>query len=254
MSPKLRGIVCLGLSVVVGGAVWIYLRRAEQKIQSLYKMTTVLCARKYVASGKVVSEDILESVPVPVAFLQPTAVQKKEDLLDKDGKPCYQTRIGLLKGEQITKSRLVLAGVFSGLSWILPDGVTAQTLKLSAEQAVGGLVQPGDWVNLICVIDKQPGWGKLQALTLLERVRVLAVNQSLWDPALAAGEKGYSKTEGGESFLVTVEVAPTDASLVALASEKGRIILTLVSPVDRCKYAPPPVGLSDLKGDHGPSG
>jgi pilus assembly protein CpaB len=150
------------------------------------------------------------------------------------------SRVGILKGEQLTKSKVLDENTPLGLAWALAAGETAVALRLNAEQAVGGMINPGDRVNVLCTFDRQPGWEEAQTVEFLSRVRVLAV-----DGATTASSQ--RKDVSNEFVLVTLATTPQQSARIVLAGEKGRVSLALLSPLDARIAAAAPVGLRNFK-------
>lgn len=231
-SSRSRIIISLGLGLLTAGIFWGLLEKNKREVRSQNTMGTVLRAKQYLKTGRVISKNSVEEVLVPEAFIQPTALQKKEQLLDERGKGRLKPRVEILKGEQILRSKLFDDKVFMGLSWTLDPGQTAITIRLDSEQAVGGWIRPGDWIHLFCTFDRQPGWPNPRSQLLLDRVQVLAINDQIRDLSAPLEDKKMMNTMASDSVLVTIAVTPKEAGVVALAGKKGRFMLALVSPLD----------------------
>lgn len=239
LTPRQKIVFSLLVGVLTAVAGWRYLVHQEKKIKNQYSMTTVLEARKYIKEGRAVDVDLVEEVPIPVAYLPPMAVQNKTELVDASGQARFATRIGLLKGEPISKSKLIETGAMRGLAWTLSPGQTALALKLSPEQAVAGLLRPGDNVNVYCTLDQQPGWPKDRTRLLFEHITVLAV--------LPNNRNANDELPPVDNMFVTLSLSPSDAALATLAADKGRIVLALASPLDQQIRSARPVELLDLR-------
>ncbi|MCB4756064.1 MAG: Flp pilus assembly protein CpaB [Elusimicrobia bacterium] len=245
MSPKVRLLASLIGGIVLGAVIWLYLDHTEKKMHSRFKMATVMTARRYIAAGKLITPELVEETSVPAAFIQPRAFLGRTELLDKKNKPRYQAGLGLLKGEQLTRSKIRDVESAEGLSWVIPEGNTAQTLRLSLEQAVGGLLQPGDFVDVLWTGRLERGIGR--TFCLFQKIRVLAVEDQIWNPDRVGYEKILLKRMQTENILVTLCLAPRDSALLALAKEEGRVSLALTSPLDNTTHEIPPVGGGDLQ-------
>lgn len=233
----------LVISVAVGAMTallgWLFLQRAEKRIKNQFAMTTVLQARKYIKDGKRVDASVVEEVPIPTAYLPPMALQSKSDLLNSQGEPIYKTRGGILKGEFLSKSRLMDGAAMRTLEWTLSPGQTAITLKLSPEQCVGAMIRPGDHVNVYGTLD--------QTQMLFSRVLVLALDERLWDEAEAAATNNTDAGVVRESHLITLALSPDEAGRAVLAADKGRIVLALTSPLDTQIHKMRPLTWADIR-------
>src|SRR5690242_17198675 len=135
LNSRTKLILSMTLGVCVEVMVRGTLKHAEERLNSQYKATTVLVARKYISPGKEVLPDLVEEKQIPVAFVEPTALSRLDELKDAQGKTFLKTRLGVLKGEQISRSRLMGESGFSSLAWTLPPEQMAMSLRLAPEQA-----------------------------------------------------------------------------------------------------------------------
>jgi pilus assembly protein CpaB len=239
----------LGIIAAVVTAVLIqtYLQRAERKLETRFKMTTVLTAKRYISVGKNIGADLVAETEIPVAYVEPGALQSLTELKDQKGALPWKSRIGLMKGEQITKSKLFRVEDALSLAWTLSPGHNAVSFRLSLEKAVSGLVQPGDRVNVFCTMDPQPGWDATETREILHRALAVAVEDRVWDPSGAGIEKRDPKNVANDSILITLSLTPREAALAALAMDKGRISLALTSPMEAEAPGTVAVGLVNFK-------
>jgi pilus assembly protein CpaB len=138
-------------------------------------------------------------------------------------------------------------GTLLGLGWVLSPGETAVSTQLPLERAAGGHIVPGDRVDVVCVLDRQPGWEEPSAFALLTRARVLAVNDQIVDAPVAAPHENLKREMSNEAILVTLGLPLEQAARLALAEEKGRISLALTSPLDSGSHSAPMVHLRSFK-------
>jgi pilus assembly protein CpaB len=218
LDPRKRLVLSLFAGLLAVVIMWTYLAKERKKINNLTKMTTVLITKRYVAPGKSISADFLEEIPIPVAYVEPTAIQTIKDL----GNGNRKARLGLLKGEQLTKSKLSDENISLGLSWVLPPDQTALTLKFSLAEAVGGFLRPGDWVNVYSTMNNG-------TRILLPRVRAVAVQDQIADDMGATAEKNIDKNMSNDFVLVTLALTSTEATQAILAQQKGTLYLSLCS-------------------------
>ena len=139
-----------------------------------------------------------------------------------------------------TDALLRHAASLQGLAWTLPAGQTALSVKLNFDQAVGGLIQPGDRVNINCTTERQ-------TKILLSHVRVVAVDSQIWDPESSSVPSSKSKDGLTDSVLVTFSLTPREGALLSLAMDKGHLQLALTSPLDSTSPSALVVELIDLR-------
>jgi pilus assembly protein CpaB len=130
-------------------------------------------------------------------------------------------RAAISAGEPITDDRLIKKGDRGFLSAIMGPGTRAVTVQLQQNAGLGGLVLPGDHVDVVltAVI---PGNGAgdpehRASETVLEDIRVLAIDQKMSDMS--------NETIMARS--ATLEVTPKQAEIIALVSDMGKLSLTL---------------------------
>jgi len=233
-----------GIAVFV--LIFVYLSAQEKKIDSHFKMTSGVRAKNFIRQGRLITEDLVEEVLIPEAYLQPKAVRSLSELKDSSGRWIFKAGAGLLKGEQITRSRLSRDSRFQGMAWAIPAGWTAMSLKLDLEKAVGGLIRPGDWVNLFCALDSRPGKSSPVSILLLEDIQVLAIENQILGAVDEPEEKNVFKGFENGAITVTLLLTPKQAAAALLGLEKGSMWMTLNSGLDQRKDIPVAVGMGQL--------
>ena len=124
-------------------------------------------------------------------------------------------------GEPITDKKIVRAGVSGVMAVTLQPGMRAMSIPLSAENAAGGFILPGDHVDVVQV--QKPQNGSVQAYTVMRNIRVLAIDQA--SKALS----GASTQLGSQA---TIELSPDQAQDMVLARAQGELTLVLRSYAD----------------------
>lgn len=154
-------------------------------------------------------------------------VKGKHKLTDDVGSV---VRRGIDAHTPITAASTVKPGDRGFLAAVLTPGHRAVAVPVNASSVIAGLVFPGDRVDLILSYKytMSSAGGKAGANrqtrrqaseTVLRNIRVLALDQNTDDQK---SRKGVPKT-------ATLEVTPKQAELVALATQLGRISLSLRS-------------------------
>ena len=130
-------------------------------------------------------------------------------------------RRGIVSGEPVTTGRIVRPGDRGFLAAVLQPGMRAVSMGVNATSGVAGLVFPGDRVDILLTQNVATGNSdpRLASETVLENVRVLAIDQILNDQS---GEPMLGKT-------VTIEVTPKQAEMVAVVTDLGRLSMSLRS-------------------------
>ena len=139
------------------------------------------------------------------------------------------TNTRVLVGEALRAERLAPREQSSVAAVILGEGARAVTIKIDRDAGVGGLLLPGDRVDVIVTI--RPDSNELRAdwvtETILQGIRVLAMGEDVLGQEPAVEEEEGRTRAPRRSVLVTVEVLPDEAEKLALAASRGDLHLTL---------------------------
>lgn len=113
------------------------------------------------------------------------------------------------------------------LAAVLAPGARAISLGVDAVTGNGGLIWPGDRVDVILTqqLDTKdiPVAKRFVGETVLSDVRVVAVDQSIAQGAVASGDN----TIGRVARTVTLEVTPQQAERAAVADRLGKVTLAI---------------------------
>ena len=119
------------------------------------------------------------------------------------------------------------------LSLRMPPGKRALTLQIDVLKAVGGLLSPGDYVDIIAQLDIPSGGAKdvnkKDSVTamIFQNIQVMAINGNVDQPGV------YDEQQKNTSLKITLAVAPDEASLLSFAEKNGKIELALRSPNEK---------------------
>jgi pilus assembly protein CpaB len=128
--------------------------------------------------------------------------------------------IPMFEGETINEKKIVDPKTGGFMSAVLPKGMRAVSVGISAQSSAGGFILPNDRVDVI-LTRKVAGGSKSEIV--MENVRVLAINQIF-----------RKATEGEEVALkegqtATVELTPEQVEIVAKLESEGELSLALRS-------------------------
>ncbi len=121
------------------------------------------------------------------------------------------------------------------LAAVTPQGMRAVTVMVDRLAAVGGLVMPGDRVDIVSHVyvptdPYNPSKKDLMSFTLFQNALVLAVDGVI---------SGKPKTSGNQ-MVITFAMDPQEAGLLTFASKNGKLQLFMRSSVDSRAYILPP--------------
>jgi len=238
---RARTVLLLVVALVLAGGttlmarVWLASQRAavKQEAAPLAVPTpakSVLIVRSPIQRGQILRPDDLAWEPWPEGGVDKTYI-----LLGTRTPQAYAgwvARQPIAAGEPLTEAKIIAPGNRGFLAAVLHPGMRAVSVPVTVTSGIAGFVFPGDSVDLIVtysVQDRpQPGQAAGGAVyehkiseTVLRDVRVLAIDQKLDSKA---GEAVIAKT-------ATFEVTPKQSEIVALASEMGKLSLSLRSLV-----------------------
>jgi pilus assembly protein CpaB len=125
-------------------------------------------------------------------------------------------------GEPLTAAKFLKAKDAGFMAAILSSGMRAMSVKIGEESAAGGFILPGDQVDVVLTHKVEDGGPDtfFSAETILENVRVLAIDQKL-------APSGDDKSLPGNT--ATLELTPRQVELVSAAQATGEISLALRS-------------------------
>ena len=194
-------------------------------------MREVVIAQTEIGFGEVIEPRMLATQSWP-ADAVPAGVYFAKEVLFEGNEP-RRALASLYPGELLLAAKVSQPGERVSLVQKLTPGYRAMAIRVAAETAVGGFVTPGDYVDVVMTLG---GGGDIRAVTILQNVKVIGVDQiaeELQNQAIVART-------------ITVEVRPADGQKLALAQKAGQLSLSL-----RDLDAPemvniPEIGLSDL--------
>jgi pilus assembly protein CpaB len=140
--------------------------------------------------------------------------------------------VGILPGEPVVTGRLSSSRSGTGVATLLQPNMRAFAVSVDAAAGYTGLLYPGAYVDVVATMRDPMGRGP-SARIAVQHARVLSVGMDT-DVAtrrVERGNDGLDKTADRGTF-VTLEVAPEDAEVLAVARSEGRIDLVLRHATD----------------------
>jgi pilus assembly protein CpaB len=152
----------------------------------------------------------------------------------------WVARNPIAAGEPLTEAKIIAPGNRGFLSAVLRPGMRAVSVPVTRTSGISGFVFPGDQVDLLITYtipapkeasDKSGNNNEDKpkvAETVLQDVRVIAIDQRVDSKA---GEPVLAQT-------ATLEVTPKQSEIIAVASEMGKLSLSLRSLVPSASDKP----------------
>jgi pilus assembly protein CpaB len=156
-------------------------------------------------------------------------------------------RADVAEGQPIGTPMVVRPGDRAFLASVLTPGMRAVSINLATGSSVGGLVQPGDRVDILLLqaFAQEPALSPRRAAseTILTNVRIIAIDQRLLPTPIRPSEDSPGAVRGGPppsdpraQRNITVEASPEDSERLLLANELGRLDLALRSNETRPEH------------------
>ncbi|MCE6951400.1 Flp pilus assembly protein CpaB [Cereibacter sphaeroides] len=178
------------------------------------EMVQVIVAARDIPFGTEIQPSMLKVIAWPKQALPPSAVTDPKLLLPAEGQQPRRAVKGISQGEIMLTSKISGYGEKVTVVQNLSPNTRAMAIKVDAVTAVGGLITPGDRVDIVLT---QGQSGSLRATTILQNIRIVGVDRQ-------TDERSEQSTV---ARTVTVEVTPEQGQALALAQKAGTLSLTL---------------------------
>lgn len=259
MSSR-RTLILIGAIVIGGLAAFLtlnYVRGVESENAEQNQLVDVLVAKGPIPKGssadEAIAADMIAVDQRRRADLPASAVRRNAEIAGQ------VAAVDLTGGEIITSSMFVADEDLTGSKGTsLDKGNVAITISVDEAAGVAGLIQPGDSVNILANVnpslDDTQGLAKVPeeagndymltapSVFAFQDVKVLAVGQTLGEPVANAEGEEADTPAGGGSGLITVQLPPEQAALLA-SVRSSALYLTLNRP----DYEPVPVPFEQIR-------
>lgn len=220
----------------------VYLRRYEREMSG-GEPVRVLTLLQAVERGAVITEPMLATRDVPIAYVEDRAVRAAEraKVLGLEAAASLRPQQSLLWTD------LAVATEARDLSALVQPGKRGVTVRASGFEDTPGsaLVRPGDYVDVIVTSLESDDLRQQVSAVLLQRVLVLAVGERTDAPPADA----LGPCLGRSDRQLTLSLGLAEAQRLALASEKGRLSVAVRNAADPAVQADvPDVNASTLLG------
>lgn len=231
----LRRLAIIILLLAAGGMGGIAMRGAPPHVMEAIAapapvpppVVRVLAATRALPSGTLLNDTDLTILELPSA---------SEDVLLATPATQSEFRGALVRrfvppGQYLTRDDLLHPGERGFLAAVLKPQTRAISIGVDAVTGAGGLVAPGDLVDLVLVQNfdpaEAPAARRVTAETVLTRLRVIAIDQQIIQGAQAGNSLAQRVAR-----TITLEVTPEEAERVAVAEQLGRLAITVRPAMD----------------------
>lgn len=194
----------------IGTALVVYNYINKLKDEAKKDLKPVVVAIKEIKTSAVLAPDMVTLVERE--SVAANAATRLEDVVGKVALMPYR------KDDQIRLTEISDKDKVPTLSYRIPEGKRALTLRIDEEKGVGGSILPGNFVDIMATY-QDPVTGQKLSQIILQRMEVLAIDEVQMDSS-SRGAKGAIKT-------VTLAVTPDEAQKITVTYDQGALRLML---------------------------
>lgn len=236
MPGRVKLLLSITLGLIAVFLVFVYLRGIERRLYEEVDMQNVVVSRVDVTAGSALDESMLQQVAVPLKYRQPQTFPTVEEVVGR------VAVVPIASGSQLSGGMLADAGA-EALSFEVPRGRRAVAITVSDATGVGGLIRPGNFVDIFGTFEFGRPTGfqggqmvfadeKIEVRLLMQNVFVVAVNRELRRERIADETSGQRPERQVALQTVTLMVEPSRAQELVLAEQVGDLTLALRSSLD----------------------
>lgn len=212
-------ITMLGVAVAAGSVYaskeFLEIEQASATTEmTVPAMVSVVVASQEIPAGAAIEAHKLTTIQWPAEAVPAGIYTDFSRLVALEGQEPRRARRAFVKGEPVLAAKISEFGEKLGIVQTLQPGNRAMAISVNATTSVGGFVTPGDFVDIVLTSQDRNG---LRAVTILQRVRVVGVDQ----------QSDELNELAQVARTVTVEVTPKEGQKLALAQRAGTLSLTL---------------------------
>jgi len=237
--PSILGAV---LAVAVGLGTFMYLGGQQDTAATVseIEMTSVVVATRDLSARARVGTTDVELREVPSAGVHALALRSIDEVVG-------QFTVGFTAtAQQFLPHNLSTDTLGGGLAQLVPVGSRAISIAISNAIAAGGLVSPGDHIDVIAIFTEDTA-GRDGTAIVAQNVEVLAISQVvLGDDVDVTREAASSGSPQSVSATVTVAVSLEDAQRISLAESFGDLRVFLRNPDDDSEPVAVPLNLDSV--------
>jgi pilus assembly protein CpaB len=229
---RIRTLLLFFAAVMLAGGTGMLVRsflaqktaevEAAPLVRAAAPQKSVLVARNAIARGQILKPQDFSWQVWPEGGIDRNYIQA--GMRPAEAFTGWVARDPFAAGEPITEAKIVSPGSRGFLAAALAPGMRAVSVPVTATSGISGFVFPGDQVDIL-ITHPLPVSGNSNETqhraseTVLHDVRVIAVDQKL-------------DSKGNEALVAhtaTLEVTPKQSEVIAVATEMGKLSLSLRS-------------------------
>ncbi|MBN1898529.1 MAG: Flp pilus assembly protein CpaB [Spirochaetes bacterium] len=229
MSKKLSIIIAIFSALIAVFIIMGYITKVEEEAALDANLVTAVVAKKYISKFDLIQKDMVRIEKIPSKYLSPGSIRSTKELFDSQGRAKFITYVPILEDEVITSTKLTVPGGATGLSVVVPKGQRAIVIPVVEDALSGGLIKPGDKIDLIASFEDK-------TVILLQNLMILSVGQKILGEELEKRKKqgglDLGLGDSGSLQSVTLAVTPEEALKISFARDKCRFNVALRNTLD----------------------
>jgi pilus assembly protein CpaB len=235
LSGGNRGLLLLALAAGLVAAVIVFIVLNQSSNDSSSKssggLAPALVAARDISVGTAITSDMVKVENVPDNLVVRGVFTENQPVVG------HVSRVAIAKGEQLTPAKIGVPVPDKGLSGVVPAGKRAVSLEVSQVTAVGGLLLPGDHVDVVVAyfVPNAPNLvgddSLLRTQTVLQNVEVLSVAQEAQQasarPSQQDGQSGIDTAYTSGQLPENVKEQPNASTLtLALDPQQAQVLIS----------------------------
>jgi len=232
MDRKRMGLATM-IGLLTGGSAFFILHHKASELEAKTTPVEIWVASRYIPSGSRLIPGMAQKRAIPKAFVAPSAINRIEEV---EG---FRALVPFSAGEQLLSNKFGAGS--PTLSGSLAPGQRAFTVGVDEISGVGGLLQPGDRVDLMTRISVS---GREATSTVLQNIEVLATGRTLSNITDQIQE-GEISTPGRTYGALTLSVSPEEAEILFHLEGRPKAF-SLRSPGDERSVSLPTMTESEI--------
>ena len=219
-------IVSLAMALLGTALMFAYLRKFEREMSG-GEPVELLMALRPIERGKMITEDMLTTRSVPLAYVEDRAIKAVE----RSKVLGLQASVAVFPQQTLMWTDLAITTEDRDLSSLIQPGKRAVAVRAAtgADDTRGNqLIRPGDYVDVIATFRADLENSDQSSAVLLQRILVLAVGSETQNVANDAKTRDSSSHDKQ----LTLSLSLPEAQLLSLALERGRLSVAVRPPSD----------------------
>lgn len=184
-------------------------------------ITEVMVAASDIAPGQKLTPELVRWQKWPANSIDPSFITGSSETDTQAAVKGVVVRSPVVAGQPLTTLNVVHADSASFMSATLMPGMRAVAITVSVASVAGGFILPNDRVDLV-LTQPLPEGHRFRSATILQDVRVLAIDQATQDSKQEKSQKAVS-----DAKTATLELSPEQAEKVTRAQATGTLSLLL---------------------------